>query len=77
MRRVFVVVRPPSLDLDLRILQRGELALIQALLTEPTVETLYICVLDGVPRTNEVQFHAAAMGPFVHGPSARASSRDR
>jgi hypothetical protein len=40
------------LDLDLRILQRGEPALVQALLPEPTVEFLYVEVLKGIDSRN-------------------------
>lgn len=65
-RSVFVVVSPPRLDLDLCILQRGEPALVQALLPEPTVETFYVCVLDRFSWSYEVQFHAVPVRPFIY-----------
>jgi hypothetical protein len=37
---VIVIVGPPLLDLDLRILQRGEPDLVQALLPEPVAYNL-------------------------------------
>ena len=64
---MLVVVGPPRLDLDLRILQRREPALVQALLPEPTVETFYIRVLDRFSWPYEVEFHAVPVCLLVHG----------
>ena len=50
MRAHFVVVAPPARNLLARVAQRQEPVLVEALIPEPAVETLYVRILRRAAR---------------------------
>ena len=62
-----VVAEAPLLDGALRVAEREEPVLIQALVAQPAVERLGVGVLHRLPGLDEVQRHAAAVCPLIEG----------
>ena len=61
-----VVVLLPASQLLAHILERKEHLDVQALIPEPSVETLDEAILDGLAGPNKVQLNPVAVGPGVH-----------
>ncbi len=60
-----VVVLPPSFDLSTRIVQRGELADVQAFVAQSSVERFYVPVFIRLSRTNEIELDTATPSPVL------------
>ena len=63
--QLIIVFAPCFTDL-LRLIERGEPVLIQALLPQPAVEALDERIIGGLARAAEFQLHSVAVGPLVH-----------
>ena len=69
----FVIVRDtPAFDLAAGVVERKEDVLIEALFSQPRIETLDIGVLDRLARRDKLQFH-----PMVVCPCKRISNLSR
>lgn len=53
----------PALELNPCVLDRCELVDVEELTAMAPIEQLYATVFSGVPRTDEVELHAAHIGP--------------
>src|SRR5438067_11982080 len=60
-----IVVDPPRFDLGARVLDRHELRDVQTLIAQSSVERLYVPVLSGLSRMDEVEFYAALVCPVL------------
>jgi hypothetical protein len=62
---VVVLVLPPGLQSLPRLVQRSKLVHVQALVTQPTVERLDVCVLGRLAGPDEVELYAPQLTPLV------------
>ena len=58
-----IVVDAPGFDLRFRIFDRRELVDVQTLVSEPSVKRFDEGIFHGFARANEIQLHAALIGP--------------
>ena len=69
MRPLGIVVLPPCLHDPTRIAESQEPVLVQAFVTQPTVEALTVGVLDRVAGVDEVQGDGMLVRPFLQRPT--------
>lgn len=62
-RPLFIIFSAPGLNHDLRLLYGQKPVLVQALISKLAVEAFNKCVLDRLPRLDEVQPHPVLTGP--------------
>jgi len=67
-RSVRIVVETPRFDLASRVVDRGELVDVQALVAEPPVEGLDEGIFDRFPGANKIELHTAGEGPAFQRP---------
>ena len=67
MRSALIAIDPPRFDRDLCVSQRLELMHVQTFVAEPPVKRFDERVFDGFARSNEVELHAAVIGPVFAG----------
>lgn len=65
MRPDLVVIDAPHFDLSSGPCERWEVALIEAFVSEASVEAFGVCVFNRLPRTNEVKFYSVPKGPTI------------
>jgi hypothetical protein len=70
-RPFLIVFDFPSLDLAARVVERDEDVFVKAFLAQPAVEALDKGVLDRLTRLDELQFHAALVGPLIEHPPGK------
>ena len=70
MRASRVVIDAPGFDQVARRCDAGKPVFIQAFVATLAVEALDEGVLNGLPRPDETQLHAASVGPGVEGAAA-------
>jgi len=61
-----IVILLPAGELLAHILEGDEHFHIQALITEPPIETFDETILDGLARPNKIQLNTVAVGPGIH-----------
>src|SRR5207248_1885721 len=64
-RPYLVVVLPPFLDLDLRLVQIHKPVLVQAFVPQTSVEALDVTVLHRLSRCDEPQLHTILVRPLI------------
>src|SRR4030043_1986707 len=65
MRSALIIVYPPSFDNIPGIFQANEPVFIKTLISQPADEALGKSVLYRLPRSDEVQLNAIAIGPLI------------
>ena len=69
LRSFLIVLTDPSLDYHPSVVETDEPILVEAFVTESSVEGLDVGVLVGLARLNQAQGDAVTMRPGQHGPT--------
>src|SRR5215469_17578927 len=70
MRTLLVVILSPGFDLSSCVTQTGKPIRVQTFIAQSPVEALYIGILHGLARLNELQPHLAFFAPGRQRPAA-------
>ena len=68
MRRLLIVFDSSLFDLAARVVERDEDVFVQTFLSQAAVEALDEGILDRLARLDELQLHAALVGPLIGHP---------